>query len=176
MRKRILKDVCQLVTELQETIAAEAPCVITIDGIDGAGKTCLAGELARRLPAKCIGLDDFVVENQGGYVNHIQYDKLEAAISQMSESSPIIIEGVCILAVLRHVSCLRSAPSTKIYVRLTDRLGFSGREFLYSKGDSAEEVLSSNPHYRGAVEEEIVRYHFEYKPRENADFIFEIVK
>src|SRR5262245_34233923 len=70
---------------------------IGFDGMDGVGKSTLAREMAQRLGASLISLDDHLVKKQNLYVPHIRCDELEAAIS--ASHSPILIEGVCLLAV-----------------------------------------------------------------------------
>src|SRR4051794_23498229 len=72
---------------------------IGFDGLDGVGKSTLAYEMARRLGGSVISLDDYLVEKQNGYVLHIRSDELNAAIS--ASRLPILIEGVCLLAVAR---------------------------------------------------------------------------
>jgi len=88
--------------------ASYAPALsgtIAIDGRDGAGKTSLAIVLQNRLGGTLVSLDDYLVENRGGYVPNLKTGELKATLA--TAIRPIIIEGVCILAALERVVHVR---------------------------------------------------------------------
>jgi hypothetical protein len=71
---------------------------IAIDGILGAGKTILAGALHQTLGGTLLSLDDFIHQNQGTFLPHLKVGELGDAL--MAARRPVVLEGICMLAVL----------------------------------------------------------------------------
>jgi hypothetical protein len=116
-----------------------------IDGPHGSGKTTLAQEVATVLRVPCVHVDDFVTKNSGGYLDFIRRDELASTLGQR----PIIVEGVCLLEVLR-------------------RLDIKADTFVYINSPLPG---SHTPIGRGAIAEEVRRYHAKFRPAKRADVI-----
>lgn len=160
--------------------------LISIDGIDGSGKTTLAEGLSGLLNAEVVQIDDFLQKNQGDYLAHIRYEDLSRHLSGLLKHSKLVIfEGCCVLSVLRRLSC--SADLT-VYCKKLDRHGLWVDGHFLSEWTSAEEYIQ---HLRDiqrkmtlledtpatddlpGLEIDIITYHFEYRPDRIARFIFQ---
>ncbi|MET4297063.1 hypothetical protein ABIB06_007650 [Bradyrhizobium sp. LB8.2] len=161
---------------------------IGIDGMDGVGKSTLAREMAKRLGGGVISLDDHLVKKQNGYILHIRCSDLKAAIS--ASCSPILIEGVCLLAVARrcgfdvnvlvHVRRLRNNSGIWHNEELCMAEKFAGelkqREREFRKAFSTPK----KPDDSGAEDDlgligEFIDYHAHWKPVQRADLVFDVV-
>lgn len=178
----------ELVEQLREVIANKSLNVITIDGKDGAGKSTLARSTCSQLMFQHIELDQYLIKKKDHFVDFIRYDDLSAAIrATMKNGSPIVVEGVCVLAVLER---LRIVPDCKIYVKRTDPLGSWFDEQYFDLDSTPEEVFQRDreelKQFAEAIGEpitdtdretlfhEIVRYHFKYKPHVTSDFYVQL--
>ena len=163
--------------------------LIAVDGVDGSGKSSLSKDLSEELGYLHINLDDYLEKNRGNFVKYIKYELLEKKIK--STKNPVIIEGVCVLDVLKN---LKLRPDYLIYIKRMSDFGFWYDDYLCDvKADidgfienenlelkkfsevmaniNGEEFNSENckiPKLR----EEIIRYHYEFKPHNHANFIF----
>ena len=86
--------------------------------MDGSGKSTLASSLSKELGCPRVNIDDHIDKNFGKYVNHVNYDGLQRQIDKAKR--PIIIEGVCLLAVLER---LQLSLDTLIYVKRVSDYG-----------------------------------------------------
>lgn len=115
------------VAQLARTLKQMPEWLLAIDGFHGAGKTALACDLATQLAVDVVHLDEYLRRNQGGYVDFLQYQELADALRRR----PLIVEGVCILAVLRRLDI---APDILIYVtsrkRRAEKTSHLAREVL----------------------------------------------
>ena len=167
--------------------------IITIDGVDGSGKTTLASDISKQSSLKHIEIDDiYLVKNQGKYVDAIQYRRLKYDISwSMNNNQKLIIDGICILEILDKINIY---PDLKIYVKkITDyNIWHDGIKFDYSKNvevvlkqedESLKEFIKIEAELEGKKPEidkikesifhEIMRYHFKYQPNLKSDVIYE---
>lgn len=163
---------------------------IAIDGADGVGKTTLAAALQAAIGGTVIPLDEFVVENRGGYVPHLRTADLKAALE--TSIRPCIVEGVCVLAALERVShdaqvliyvkrlasygywhdedtCDPTEPVEELIARLAWEVAALARFDAEQSGESLpeEEKPGLTP-----LREEIIRYHALYRPSRRAEIIF----
>ena len=132
--------------ELARRLAFLPNGVFAIDGYHGVGKTTLARELAPLLGMSPIHLDDFLVPGQGGFVACLR----DAELSRVLRQSPVVVEGVCMLAVMERLGI---APLAHIYVH--------GRE-----------PGTRSPRGMGSLAAEVIAYHREYRPAEVADYLY----
>ena len=167
---------CPTVHSLLAPIIHIDPTLIGIDGPDGSGKSTLASELAGHTHFDVVCLDDFLDKNKGTFVKHIDIDGVRDAI----RGRKVIVEGVCLLQVLSKADL---KLDLSIYVQRIrnglwadeDSLGLNHDVDEYLKKlQTAAEAISDEGE---AVPEEdlsteIIRYHHEYHPHENADLTF----
>lgn len=163
--------------------------LIIIDGVDGSGKSTIAREISQRLGYSHIELDKYLEKNRKAYVKYIKYNLLKDKIEGFN--NPIIIEGVCVLAVLKK---LKIEHDFLIYVKRMSKYGYWRDGNLYDvKEDVNGHISNQIKDYCNfskalaliekkeldsidcsipKLREEIIRYHFEFRPHEIADIIF----
>ncbi len=120
--------------------------LFTIDGYHGAGKSTIACDVASHLGIPLIHLDNYVLPGKGGFLEFIRYPELSAAL----HSRPIILEGVCLLAVVKRLGI---TPDVHIYIQSCS----PNTATLRGMGPLAAEVLA---------------YHQEFKPADNAEILY----
>ena len=188
---KVFEEESGLLDELKEEVTDTNFQIVTIDGWDGAGKTRLAEKISSILNLKHIELDTFLNKHQGGFINHIRYADLGQTIqAARDDSSSILVEGICVLEVLRRIGV---RPDITIYVKRILSRGFwsDGRHLPDEK--SADEVIeedkeeqrqwarmrgrdiSDDELNREDITYELIKYHYADRPHENADYIFERV-
>jgi hypothetical protein len=160
---------------------------IGIDGVDGAGKAYLAEQLSEGLSCPALNLDDYLHQNQGGYVDFIDYPALSAALSSMPA---FILGGVCLQKVLAE---LGQDLDASIYIkRMRDDMWIDEDECVFPDGVEAaiENLASSNEMISRGFDEpsgrlqpdldvdlqlkfEVMHYHEEFSPQETADVVYE---
>lgn len=148
----------------------DSKSIISIDGVDGVGKTTLSSKIAKELSLSTIELDDFIQENQDGYVNFIYYDRL---LEKIVSNKSVVIEGICVLQILNKI---KIKPDASVYIKVVDRYGFcNGQIKYYPYGRSADEVINDRKSKGFGVgyEADVIRYHYSFKPHENSNFIFQ---
>jgi hypothetical protein len=119
--------------------------VIAIDGVDGAGKSSLGRYLAWQLEIPLIQTDLFLVP-EAKALTYRQECLWSIVDYRLAANRPAIIEGVCILRLLQHLTLKAD------YLIWVDSKGHDGSRSLSSTLDD----------YRAA-----------YKPSESANFVFE---
>lgn len=164
--------------------------LIGIDGINGVGKTTLSIKLAAELGCTHINLDDYVVKNRGTFVEHIKYDELRSVIH--TAHAPVIIEGICLLAVLEK---LQRKVDILVYVRRISEFGLwrdetkcdivgNVDELLSYEKDTHRKFCEAEAHIEGKdfdpkacdippLVEEVIRYHHRFAPYGQADMIYD---
>ena len=150
--------------------------LIGIDGTDGSGKSTLASSLSKKLGCSHVNIDDRIDKNPGQYVNHVQCDGLQRQLDETK--GPIIIEGVCLLAVLER---LQRSLDKLIYVKRVSDYGSWCDEddcevsediddFMNKKKEGLQEFVWAEASIEGKdvsddinfpkLAEEIIRYHY----------------
>lgn len=78
-------------------LSLNSPDIVSIDGIDGVGKSPLACKILEDMSLPRIEIDAFIQEQQGGYIDHIDDYRLNEGIKQaIIAGHVIILEGICI--------------------------------------------------------------------------------
>ncbi len=166
---RIYNTESELICALKST-SLHSQSIITIDGVDGVGKTTLSIKIAEVLCLSNIELDDFVQKNQDGYIKYIDYDRL---LDRIISNKPVIIEGICIQQILNKIQV---NSDVTVYVKVVDRYGFCNGQIKYfPPNKSADEVINERKvkGFHVGYEEDVILYHYSFKPHENSDYIFE---
>jgi uridine kinase len=171
-------------SEILTVLRTREPRVVGIDGGDGSGKSSLASLLSRKLGWLNINLDDYVEKNIGCYMEHIHYDEVRNNFNDAGK--PIIIEGVCLLAVLER---LEQHLDILIYVKKMggkwydeDDCTVSEDDFINRKKEEQWKFSEIEANMYGKnppsdvmlpeLTEEIIRYHHKFRPYEKADIIY----
>lgn len=180
---------------VEEVKRKNAQCIV-IDGADGSGKSTLADVITEKLRLIHINLDDYLEKKRGSFLEYIKYDLLKKVIEDAN--SPIIIEGVCVLAIAKT---LQVKYDLHIYVKRMSHHGFWNDSELYDVDDNVDVdvdafIAKQNAELRKLCEvmpqiegkefdpedanipkliEELIRYHYEFKPHKIADIIYERV-
>ena len=150
---------------------------IGIDGVNRSGKSTLANNIAEVIGYPHINLDDYLLKNQGGFLDHLKYNEIREFICNARD---YIIEGVCLLDVLKQtntdIDCLiyvkkitggdwMDEPDCQLEGSLEQAI--HDRKLLVQLIESTEDV----PVTLGLAEE-IMRYHDFFKPHMMADIVF----
>lgn len=171
MNQPIFTDASELTAALR-TRSTSPIGIISVDGVDGVGKSTLAQRLAADLDLPYVEVDEFVQPEQGGYVDYVGYDLLKVVVEPYGLG--MVIEGICIKHVL---SRLAIDEFLSIYVRRTEESGlWLDMIRLFPPDGSADEVVEERRASGlplGHIEE-IIRYHYSFLPHTTSDYIFEI--
>ncbi|MGI9521442.1 MAG: hypothetical protein ACR2PG_07315 [Hyphomicrobiaceae bacterium] len=132
--------------------------IVGIDGFDGAGKTLLSERLAKETGADLIHIDDYLIKDKKAYVEFIQNDQLDEAITNC-KSATTIVEGVCLLEIMQR--CGRKVAQ-HIYVKRMSPMGIWTGEGVYF-GDKLSDVGKDVDEYHKIVE-----------PNRRADVVVEL--
>jgi len=183
-----MPDTCFNVESIERVALSAGWRRVGIDGVDASGKTYLAEKLSLALACPVLDLDDYLHQNQGGYVDFIDYPALSAAVTSMPS---FILRGVCLREVLAHLALDLDG---QIYIkRMRDDLWFDEDACEFPEGiEAAIENLANatamvSRHFdepsqqpgvaRDDAEQnltfEIMHYHEAFRPHESADLIYE---
>jgi len=167
--------------------------LITVDGMDGSGKTYLAKALADKLRYRYVEIDRFLNQKQGSFLDQIRYDELGDALQQVHAGSNAVVEGCCIQEVMNRVG---RVPELKIYVKKIEVKQVDGQRierwtdgnFLTEYGNPQDALAGEEEALReyqtlfseeqgqadilSCLRKELIHYHFEHLPHETADLIF----
>jgi len=192
----VIQETFSDIKDLEEhLLALELPrgSRITIDGLDGSGKTYLAQALADKLRYRHLEIDRFLNKKQGGFLDQIRYSELGDALQQADAGSSTVVEGCCIQEVMKRVG---RVPELKIYVKEVDVKQMDGErterwtngDFL-TKYDNPQDAIAGEEEGLSefqtlileeqgqadtlpCLQKELIQYHFQYLPHKTADLIF----
>lgn len=183
-----MPDTCINIESVERVIQSSEWRRIGIDGVDGAGKTYLGEQLSEALGYPALNLDDYLHQNQGGFVDFIDYPALSAALSSMPA---FILSGVCLRQVLSNLGLDLDAH---VYIkRMRDDVWVDEDFCVFPEGvDAAIENLADNTamisrafdeptEQFGASGDdvelqltfEVMHYHDEFSPQDEADVVYE---
>lgn len=177
----------KIVRDLETTVkfvgGVDPNGLIAVDGWDGSGKSTLARTIADAASRQYVELDAFLERHRGGYSDHIRYTDLGRQLVDLGTSK--VVEGVCVREVLAR---LGHAPALWIYVKLLSSADtwHPGRWFEFESATEAiahrQQTLarfsrsSRGPQRVGHLEEELIEYHFKWRPHEASHVIFERIE
>jgi len=124
--------------------------LIAIDGQHGVGKTTLAKQLGGALGVRCVHLNDHLDRRRGQFVECLRLPELALAL----RDHPVLVEGVCMLAVMRRL------------------------EIPY---DALVYVQETAPETRGRLDDgalalEVAAYHRQFHPEDVAKFFYRPIR
>lgn len=145
------------IESLRRLLADSRKGLIAIDGYHGTGKSTVAREVATRLRLPCVHLDDFLIRNQGAFLECLRYDQLSLALRQR----PVIVEGLCMLAVLQKLAI---TADVFIYIRAAESPAaqIQGTAILSVRRKPMGTPLSR----------EVAEYHRLFEPAQKADIVY----
>lgn len=188
-----LEDIEQIIKEIQVRISKDKIEVITIDGDTGAGKSTLATSISTRIGVIHLKLDNerYLYKNQGGCLKYIKYETLFNDIKEIISTGKIVlVDSVCILKILKNINI---KSDLNIYVKRVSIYGFwydgdrfdyrrSATEVIQEEKDNALKLLTIirslktndnvNGENKNTLNDEIIEYHFEYRPDNKADIVY----
>ena len=148
---------------------------IGVDGTDGVGKSTLSKRLGEMIGVPVFALDDFLEKEQGGFVEHIKYDELRASLA---DEGRLLIEGVCLREVLSRAAI---SVDAFVYVKRYHLDVWSDEceldidepleQFIKRERDLCSRLVGEKLKSFG-LGEEIIRYHFQYRPFRDAHVIY----
>jgi len=196
-KRALIRDQTEVESMIRDVIENRGARLVVIDGIDGCGKTTMTDSLVPKLDAAVIHLDDFVEKNEHGfYLDFIDYEKLAKELeAASSQRRCVIVEGVCALGALQRVGV---EADYHVYIKHIKELGdgyfWWDKDRLYGSAQSYEEKIDQDAALskrwseleamNGAdaddepvidgLRRDIIRYHFDFRPDENANVVFGI--
>lgn len=190
----LFKSVNELHKELTRFLSSESVRCIGIDGKDGAGKTSLGRQITDSFSGTLVSFDDYLDENKGGYVPNMRIEEIKNKI--INSSPPIVMEGVCLLAIAELIGididaliyvkkinshgfwadeeeCIPTIPAEELILRKEKEL----REFSEIEKiiEGEHSTCVENKVELPELEKEIIRYHAKYKPIVHAQYTLEII-
>jgi hypothetical protein len=179
-----------LIKEIAQTVSHSAGYLITVDGVNGSGKTHLSAELAQALGAEHVEVDRFLERHKGGYLEFVRYDELSRHLTEIGASGRTsIVDGILIEEIVRRLGC---TPRLRVYVKRVWPDGYWPDSRNFRRDKTAEQVIkeeeegakqlaraTGKPEHDDPVPvpvKEIIRYHFRFRPHETADYVYERVE
>lgn len=149
--------------------------IVSIDGVVGAGKTTFAYKMLAQFGGNILSVDDYLTPSHGSYLQWIKFRQMKLDFEKLKHRSKslIVIEGICILAVLQKIDI---TPDLKVYLRRIDQSGSWVDSHLCEEFDHLEDKLQWMQQFErhtnvGSYDREIAQYHIQHKPISNADFV-----
>jgi len=190
LSSRPFNKVDELAHALSEHLPTEKTCVMAVDGFDGAGKSALARELAKRFGGKHFELDLYVRKNHGGhYIDYLRYEDLRRDLITLQQSrGRVICDGICVQAVLDRLGI---AGQPWIYVRQVIAGGHWSEGNFLEKYSTPEEAIAGETapvkklaqwtgerrppdgQWLPGLKRELIEYHYRYRPHVQANFVFD---
>jgi hypothetical protein len=189
-REEVLASVSQHVMPRLPALAG----LISVDGLDGTGKTEIGGAIATLSDGRLIHIDDFLNEQQGQFLDALRINELRHAVDA---DEPRVIEGCLVGVVLQK---LGREADFKIYVARTGQMitdpqheWCDEHELLFGTG-AASDLIEKEEHYLRrfcesglfgmdsdnaelpALRKELITYHRSFEPHLKADLIVKIVR
>lgn len=164
--------------ELIKKIQAYKPRIVTIDGLDGIGKTTLAHEISRRLgqnEVTVISLDLFLRPFFGRALFKIGIlrNLLREQMKSNQDNKTIIVEGVLLREVMEK---LRRATNNRVDDKEVYHIYCKSRSTagVYDDFYEAErcEDLIINGYKASTLRCQLLKYHKKFEPCSKADVIY----
>jgi hypothetical protein len=178
---------------LEEIVSIKNAGIVSVDGVDGSGKSYLACELSKSSKYAYFDIDgSYLIPNNGKFIEFINYKKLKSDINYfLASGHVVVIDCICSTLILKKIDLI---ADVKIYVKKTivgewrdgKLLNYSRNveDVLAEKRKISQELEYDEANIGGRepeifnfseenMKDEILRYHFEYQPENNADIIFE---
>jgi adenylate kinase family enzyme len=191
---KIFNNVDELKIEIVNFVNSNNIKIISFDGKNGSGKSTLAKSLCEDEGYIHLNLDDeeYLDNEKGTFIDYIKYDILDKKIKEnMNNMKVTIIDGICILKILEN---LKIKSELKIYVKKLSWYGYWYDENYFDYEKKAEDIIQESENsikqsmnykaekqndpslkyvFKKSIFHEIIEYHHEYKPDENADILYE---
>jgi hypothetical protein len=149
-------------------ISNKETTLIAIDGCSGVGKSWLARKVSSSTNFKWIDLDDYLIRDQGCFLDALKYADLKTEIEV--EERQTLVSGLCVLEAL---SRLKKTPHIHIYIKRMAIWGWEDASEI--EGDLLEKVANAlgEPIENYLLPLEVRAYHQKCRPHVNADIVYE---
>lgn len=150
---------------------------IGIDGNDGSGKSTLASYLAGNIFAKHLELDIYIKRHEENYTKSLRIQEIQDKIGNERDRITIV-DGVCLLDAAEKCGL---KFNILVYMKKYNTRGeWLDTDECDEDSKPEETIKEITEKFRlkklSALREEIIRYHYQYKPIRRADYIFHIIK
>jgi hypothetical protein len=188
------EEVSSLVAEHVLPALPKRSHLISVDGLDGSGKSTIGRAIAGLSERFLIEVDEFLQKQQGQFLDALRLDDLNTALIA---DEPSVIEGCLVEAVLQK---LERQADFRIYVARTGQMTADPQhewcdEYeLLIGSKAASELLKdeerelkafcesglfgvdSNDRELPGLRRELITYHREFEPHKTADLIVKVVR
>lgn len=155
--------------EVTDVVRSVTAGLVTFDGCTSAGKTTLAATVSKELGLPLVDLDDYVVRNEGHFVNALRSDELKAKIeTELAQSPVVLVSGVCMQEVLRLIAI---PAATSVYVQRNTAVGLPG-DLDFIDAESGIEAHADILQHFSELDREVYAYHRDFRPRSRADVVY----
>lgn len=186
----------QLVAELKNKKLCDKKILVGIDGFLGTGKTNLSNTLKTVFGANCINVIDiddkekiYYLRNNGSIIKHTDFNKLKNDIINFKRKTSVIFSSICLLKILKTINV---PPDIYVYIkRMAKPVGRATDTWQDEYDCTFEDNINSwedneitktlkfdnqtntvNVKKSLMIRKEVVQYHQEYKPHENAKYCY----
>ena len=168
-RKKRMKNI-ENFDELVKYLKSNNPKLITIDGIDGSGKTYLAKQLHKTLGGTHLTEETYRSSNlDGNFVP--KFDELILDIARSLPKGLVIYDSVLMLWIADQCGI---KPDLTIYIKKMSQMELWNDEVELDDGMTKEEAIVKATAMGGTnFRKQIISYHFDYLPHKTADVIYE---
>jgi len=174
----------KLLPHLSAWLRADSFSLVAVDGASAAGKTHLATQLLGDLGVRSFELDAHLRTEGPSYPDRVNIGELQSALADArSDGSPILVAGICVLAVLRRAA---ATPGIHLYIqRLSCNTGMPADADLFDTDcawfqelslDLAEEGSKGNRHTQDWIDRQVGTYHKAFSPLQRADIVYRRVE
>jgi hypothetical protein len=154
--------------------------LIGVDGHKGAGKTCLAREIARNIGSNLLNVDHYIIDVSQPYVESLNIKAIRSILdASFQKTQNIVVDGLCLRWVLEKVEYVQDVS---IYVMKLDTDGTPVDYKLFSPEIDEKNMLAEVADIARVVgigddepllDRDSIRYHKRVSPHLCADFIYE---
>lgn len=131
---KIASKTSEFVSRILAPELEQSKVLISIDGLDGVGKTLIAKSLSDHIQSGIISIDDYIqTNNTGNYYKEIDFQRLSNDIKLALQAyCRVVVEGCLIRKILAETI---DVPTTSVYVARTSRMRSNLQIEWYDESD-----------------------------------------
>ena len=187
-------EISALVRERVLPLLPGSATLISVDGLDGSGKSSIGRAIAALSGRRLIELDEFLDKQQDRFLEALRTDHLQR---ELMSDEPTVIEGCLVKALLDRVG---RQPDFRIYVVRTGQMHCDPEhewcdeyELLMGSKSAADLIQEEETKLKAFCEsgafglksdnaevsglwKELVNYHREFAPHQSAELVVKVVR